>query len=186
MTKDDPLVLVVVGTDHHPFDRVVSWMDRWAADHPTHHCLVQYGTSSPPRICAGVDYLGHAELQSLMRQAMAVVSHGGPGTIMEIRSAGLEPVVVARDPSRGEHVDGHQQRFVELMSSRGVLRRAVTENDLRQQLGAALASARDYDLPGDRVVRGAAAAERFGALVAPLMESAAVTQGTRWWRREQV
>ena len=24
-----PLVFVTVGTDHHPFDRLIHWMDRW-------------------------------------------------------------------------------------------------------------------------------------------------------------
>ena len=28
------LVVVSVGTDHHPFDRLVEWVDRWAGEHP--------------------------------------------------------------------------------------------------------------------------------------------------------
>ena len=24
-----PLVLVTVGTDHHPFERLIGWIDRW-------------------------------------------------------------------------------------------------------------------------------------------------------------
>jgi UDP-N-acetylglucosamine transferase subunit ALG13 len=165
---DARLVLVVVGTDHHPFDRVVAWMDRWAARHPDFFCVVQFGTSQSPRICSGVDYLGHTELQSLMRRAAAVVSHGGPGTIMEIRSTGLEPVVVARDPARGEHVDGHQQRFVELMSRRGLVRQAMTEAQLDEHIGALLSRPRGASPPAAHT-RGVRAAATFGALVDPLI-----------------
>lgn len=171
------LVLVVVGTDHHPFDRVVDWMDRWAVEHADHYCLIQYGTSRRPETCAGVDYLGHPDLQSLMRRAQAVVTHGGPGTIMEVRSTGLQPVVVARDPSRGEHVDGHQQRFVRLMNERGLVRHAATEPDLRQHLRAALSEPRSQDQAAHMVARGAEAAATFGGLVAPLIDQVRARRG---------
>jgi UDP-N-acetylglucosamine transferase subunit ALG13 len=44
-----PLLLVTVGTDHHPFDRLVRWADAWLAGHPgALRCLMQTGTSTPP------------------------------------------------------------------------------------------------------------------------------------------
>jgi UDP-N-acetylglucosamine transferase subunit ALG13 len=164
-----PLVLTVVGTDHHPFDRVVDWMDLWAAEHRAYHCLIQYGTSRRPRVCAGVDYVGHSDLQALMQRAATVVSHGGPGTIMEIRSVGIHPVVVARDPGRGEHVDGHQQRFVELMAARGLVDSVTSSGALAKALDAVLSqprSSRAHTID----VRGAEAALAFGALVEPLLQ----------------
>lgn len=47
---DQPLLLMVVGTDHHPFQRVVSWLDRWLADGGASRvrCVLQYGTARPP------------------------------------------------------------------------------------------------------------------------------------------
>lgn len=167
-----PLVLCVVGTDHHPFDRLIQWMDRWAAEHRGQHCLVQYGTSQRPQICAGVDYIGHGDLQVLMQRAAAVISHGGPGTIMEIRSVGLQPIVVPRDPARGEHVDGHQQRFVRLLAARGLVESVDSPTRLDETLATVLSQNRSEGQPDGLHVRGAAAAHTFGDLVEPYVRRA--------------
>ena len=37
------LVLALVGTDHHPFDRLVRWMDAAASFHPEARFVVQHG-----------------------------------------------------------------------------------------------------------------------------------------------
>lgn len=159
-------VLVVVGTDHHPFGRLVQWVDRWAQLHPDVACLVQFGTAAPPRVCAGVAYLAHPELQSLMKQARAVVSHGGPGTIMEMRSNGHLPVVVPRDPALGEHVDSHQQRFARVVADGGVVRLAESEVDFARVLDEALRVGPVGDVGASGSGAAAtAAAEVFAALV---------------------
>ena len=41
-------ILVTVGTDHHPFQRLVDWGDRYAARHPEHQVFIQYGSARPP------------------------------------------------------------------------------------------------------------------------------------------
>ena len=41
---DPPFVFVTVGTDHHPFDRLVQWADEWTTRTGI-ACLVQTGTS---------------------------------------------------------------------------------------------------------------------------------------------
>ena len=64
-SNDPALVLVVVGTDHHPFDRVVGWADEWAASHPGVRVLVQYGTSRPPTTAEGHDLLPVGDLTAL-------------------------------------------------------------------------------------------------------------------------
>src|SRR5262245_21900671 len=51
-TAGDPAcrldVLVVVGTDYHPFPRLVRAMDEWSKEHPEVDCFVQYGTADAP------------------------------------------------------------------------------------------------------------------------------------------
>lgn len=136
---DGSSVLTVVGTDHHPFDRLVRWVDRWAARHPRVVVLVQRGTSVSPQTAGSVAYLDHAELQDAMRRAAVVVSHGGPSTIVEIRRLGKLPIVVPRDPAHGEHVDAHQVRFVERLVERGLVLRAPDEASLGRLLDQALA-----------------------------------------------
>src|SRR5207342_3032116 len=108
VTSARPLVLVQVGTDHHPFDRLVAWADTWAGAHPDVEVLVQHGRSRAPDVASGSAFLDRDTLTGLLESADVVVSHGGPATISEARAAGHRPVVVPRDPGRGEHVDDHQ------------------------------------------------------------------------------
>ena len=121
------LVLVVVGTDHHPFDRVVGWADEWAASHPDVRVLVQYGTSRPPTTAEGHDLLPVGDLTALMSEATAVVCHGGPGTIMGAREAGHVPIVVPRRSDLGEHVDDHQVRFATRVAAAGQVHLATDQ-----------------------------------------------------------
>lgn len=133
------LVLAVVGTDHHPFDRLVGWMDEWAAANPQAQVVVQYGTSRPPRHADGRQMLTRQELDDLLDAADIVVSHGGPATISEIRARGLLPIVVPRDPSLGEHVDGHQQRFARRMGASGFVTLCERGQPLHDTISAAAA-----------------------------------------------
>ncbi len=133
-----PLVVVSVGTDHHPFERLVRWADAWAADHPDVDVVVQYGTAGAPRHATGERLLPHARLRSLFERADVVVSHGGPSTVMDARSAGRLPIVVGRDPDRGEHVDGHQLRFADHLERHGTAIVARSELDLRDLIDKGL------------------------------------------------
>jgi len=55
-----PLVLITVGTDHHPFERLVGWIDRWTPPAPV-RVVVQYGTAVPPHTAEGVAFLAPDE-----------------------------------------------------------------------------------------------------------------------------
>jgi UDP-N-acetylglucosamine transferase subunit ALG13 len=140
---------MALGTDVHPFDRAVEWLDRWLADRPgpAPRCVVQYGSSAAPRLADGRDFLGHAELQTLLAEATVVVSHGGPATITEARRTGHLPVVLPRDPGRGEHVDDHQQRFARRLDEVGMVLACETEDALRAALDAALAAPDAFAVP---------------------------------------
>jgi UDP-N-acetylglucosamine transferase subunit ALG13 len=134
-------VLVLVGTDYHRFDRLVGWIDRWAADRGA-EVLVQHGTSRPPEVAVGQPYLDWDKVQSEIAAADVVVSHGGPATISEARKAGHTPVVVPRDPARDEHVDEHQQLFSRRLGASGLVTVAEDEPALRSALDAAAAAGR--------------------------------------------
>ena len=118
---EPPLVLVTVGSDHHPFDRLVSWVDEWFSRQAegSVRCIIQYGTSTPPSFAEGHAFLDHDALQDLMASAEVIVTQGGPMSIVEARRAGTVPIVMPRDPQLGEHVDGHQQIFARHMADSG-------------------------------------------------------------------
>jgi UDP-N-acetylglucosamine transferase subunit ALG13 len=131
-----PLLLVTVGTDHHPFDRLIRWTDGWLTTTGSRwRCLMQIGTSTPPSAPAvGHAYLEFEALQAAMREAAVIVCHGGPGTILGARQAGAKPVVVPRQPRLGEHVDDHQVLFARRLAAAGSVFLAETEAELRALL----------------------------------------------------
>ena len=134
---EQPLLLVTVGTDHHPFDRLVRWAGAWLDGHPGRlRCLMQTGTSAPPS--AQVEWRAYLEfdaLQAAMASAAAVVCHGGPGTILGARHMGAVPIVVPRQHRLGEHVDDHQVAFSRRLAAVGdEIHLAETEADLHRLL----------------------------------------------------
>lgn len=161
-----PFVFVTVGTDHHPFDRLVEMSERWAAQRGI-SCFIQTGTSRAA--VSGTDYLPYPTMAEAMRRSVAVVSHGGPATIMLARQCGRVPIVVPRDPERGEHVDGHQQEFSRWMAAKGQIVLAHEPADLERHLDGALADPSRYRVEAGREETAAAVA-RFATLVDDLLE----------------
>ena len=99
----------------------MSWADDFARRHPEHEVFIQYGSARPPVDGSRSRLLDHAQLQKEIARADAVVCHGGPATITDIRRSGLVPICVPRDPAHHEHVDGHQLRFVQRISDAGIV-----------------------------------------------------------------
>lgn len=125
-----PVVFASVGTDRHPFDRLVRWIDHIAAGNTRLQCVIQYGTSSAPTVAAGVDYLDHDRLLGWIERASVVITHGGPASIVQVREAHGRPIVVPRDPRRGEHVDGHQVDFATMLHRTGAVDIASSPDEL--------------------------------------------------------
>jgi UDP-N-acetylglucosamine transferase subunit ALG13 len=134
-----PKIVVTVGTDHHPFDRLVGWIDEWWADHPEAEVFVQRGQSRKSRHGNCRQLIPHDELCELFAGASVVVCHGGPATIMDVLAAGRLPIVVARDPERGEHVDAHQMRFADHLTRNKLAAVATTKAELFDAIDRALA-----------------------------------------------
>jgi len=162
-----PLLLVTVGTDHHPFDRLVRWAGAWLDGHPGRlRCLMQTGTSAPPSGAAGWQaYLEYDALQAAMGTAAAVVCHGGPGTILGARHRGAVPIVVPRQHRLGEHVDDHQVAFSRrLAADGGEIHLAETEAELHRLLDRVAGEPAAFRAgPEDRAT--ATAVREFGRLV---------------------
>ena len=167
---DPLLVFVTVGTDHHPFDRVVTWVSEWAKDHDvSDQCFAQYGTSSPPVGIQGAEYVSHDKAQELFRAAKVVITHGGPGTIVEIRQKQAKPIVVPRRSDLGEHVDDHQVKFARHIARTGLVDIAETSQELRRLLDELAWSPRRVVAMDDDAARVGLSVEAFAAVVDPLI-----------------
>jgi UDP-N-acetylglucosamine transferase subunit ALG13 len=169
-----PLVFVTVGTDHHPFDRLMAWTDEWleAGGAERAHVFVQSGTSTPPKIARSRDYLPHKEMQAAIAQSTAVVCHGGPSTIMEMRYKGLVPIVAPRNSAFGEHVDDHQIRFARRIAQLGTIRVAETREELFGLLDMAVTAPERFRADNDDTEEIAASVQRFEELVDELLRRA--------------
>ena len=121
-------VVVIVGTDHHPFDRLISWTNEFLGQHPEKAIgfFVQWGSASARPACPGAQFLEIGDLADLLNQADVIVCHGGPSTIAEAWTRGRMPIVVPRLARLGEHVDDHQAEFCERFAELGRIALART------------------------------------------------------------
>jgi UDP-N-acetylglucosamine transferase subunit ALG13 len=133
-----PVVFVTVGTDHHPFDRMVRWADAWAAAHPQARVIIQHGLAAAPVIALGHPALPYAQMRHYMRSADVVVTQGGPAGIMDSRADGRLPIVVPRSASLGEHVDDHQVAFAAHMHALGRIALAMDQATFRSLVDRAI------------------------------------------------
>jgi UDP-N-acetylglucosamine transferase subunit ALG13 len=167
-------VIVSVGTDHHPFERMLDWAEV-AQQRLDLDVLVQRGATAGRAGLESVDYVTADELAQLMGAADAVVCHGGPGTISLAQRSGHRPIVVARDPALGEHVDDHQQRYTAKLAIDDVIDRARSVDELIELLSAP----RPVSAQIGRDETTAQAVAEFAALVEQLLDG---TLPKRKWR----
>lgn len=122
MSTSKRRIMVVVGTDHHSFSRLINWADARSSANPDEEVFVQHGHSAGPVVAEGAAFLSPADLGKRAAASDIVIVHGGPGTMMEMRRQGHLPIAVPRDPAYDEHVDDHQIRFAGWAERKGLLR----------------------------------------------------------------
>jgi UDP-N-acetylglucosamine transferase subunit ALG13 len=138
-TSRTPSLFVTVGTDHHPFDRLVTWADNWARGHPEAGVTVQFGYGTAPAIAQGLASLPSAAVRPWMAAADVVITQGGPGGIIDARAVGRLPIVVPRRHDLGEHVDNHQVAFATHLAETGRIALAGDEETFRLLIAIAIA-----------------------------------------------
>ena len=132
--------VVTVGTDHHRFDRLMDWLERWNAGHPgAVRWVVQHGSSRPLPGAENFGMTPRADLLELLRAADLVLTQGGPGGIMDSRLCGTVPIVVPRLAKLHEVVDDHQVAFARHLGRNGLVITAESETELHAALDRAVA-----------------------------------------------
>ena len=165
---DDPYIFVTVGTDHHPFHRLMQWVDKWTATNGHIRLAVQSGTSIPPTAPHRPE-LDYHDLLKAIEESLGTVSHGGPATITEIRQSGRIPIVVPRRAKFGEHVDDHQLLFCQRIAADGLIRLVDTEDQFEQAIHDLLENPELFRHTPDQNARIAQTLDTFRSLIAKII-----------------
>lgn len=114
------MIFVTVGTDQHPFDRLVKEVDRLREKRIVNEdVFIQIGSSHyRPKFCEYMEYLLFDQMVEKINEARIVITHGGPGSIMPVVHSGKVPIVVSRRKKHGEAVDDHQISFTKKLEEK--------------------------------------------------------------------
>ncbi|MBO4701112.1 MAG: multidrug MFS transporter [Lachnospiraceae bacterium] len=105
------MIFVTVGTHEQPFNRLVEYMDEWAADHEE-EIVIQTGFSTyDPKNCRWQKLFPYQEMVNNVNEARIVITHGGPSSFIMPLQIGKVPIVVPRKYEFNEHVNDHQVDF---------------------------------------------------------------------------
>jgi UDP-N-acetylglucosamine transferase subunit ALG13 len=126
------MIFVSVGTHEAPFDRMLRAVYGLNLDE---QLVVQYGPSGVR--CDGAveaEYLPFDEVVAYIREARAVVTHPGVGSVMISLANGKRPIVMARLREHREHVDDHQLELARRMEASGLVTLAEDVDSLAEAL----------------------------------------------------
>lgn len=112
------MIFVTVGTHEQPFNRLVEYMDKWAAEHDE-EVIMQTGFSSyEPKHCEWSKLYPYSQMVELVEKARLVITHGGPSSFIMPLQIGKIPIVVPRKKEFDEHVNDHQVEFSKAVAER--------------------------------------------------------------------
>lgn len=112
------MIFVTVGTHEQQFNRLVEYMDKWAALHDE-EVVIQTGYSTyEPKNCVWRKLFPYQEMSKKVAEARIVITHGGPSSFIAPLQIGKTPIVVPREKRYDEHVNDHQVKFCKAVESR--------------------------------------------------------------------
>lgn len=139
-----PQIVMSLGTDHHPFPRLVEWLDHVLERLPEVSCLRQHGFTRPSERAANVQRMPRTELLALYDTAQVIIVQGGPGSILDARLTGHVPLAVPRRSHLGEVVDDHQVAFTHRMVDNGETKLIESPQDLLSAITTIMARPSEF------------------------------------------
>lgn len=139
-----PDIVVSLGTDHHPFPRLVEWLDQALEQLPEVSCLLQHGFTRPSERAMNTHRMPRTELLEMYHSAQVVIVQGGPGSILDARLTGHIPLAVPRLAHLGEVVDDHQVAFTRHMVEDGEARLIEGPDELLTAIKAIMARPSEF------------------------------------------
>lgn len=112
------MIFVTVGTHEQPFNRLVEYMDKWAANHDE-EVVIQTGFSTyEPKTAKWSKLFPYSDMVKNVDEARIVITHGGPSSFIMPLQIGKIPVVIPRKKKFDEHVNDHQVDFCNQVAKR--------------------------------------------------------------------
>lgn len=130
------MILVTVGLERFPFDRLLRTIDGLVASGAIRETVFgQIGHSRyEPKHFAHCRFLPFDQMRRRLQEADVVVCHGGVGTILTAVSLGKTPLVFPRRAEFGEQLDDHQLDLAARLKTGHQVRITDTEQMLADEL----------------------------------------------------
>ena len=111
------MILVTVGTEKFPFDRLVKTIDKARGEgRILKKVFIQKGNSTYiPKWAEYVDFLDYEQMIELVKEADIIVSHAGVGSLLLCWELEKIPIIFPRRADFGEHLDDHQMELAKAM-----------------------------------------------------------------------
>jgi len=114
------MIFVTVGTHEQQFNRLIKTVDELKGEGKIkEEVIIQTGYSTyEPQHCKWEKMFEYEKMDSLIKEASIVITHGGPATFLHVIQNNKVPIVVPRSVEYEEHVNNHQVEFVRFLSDR--------------------------------------------------------------------
>lgn len=127
------MIFVAVGTQF-PFNRLIEYMDSWAANH-NEEVIAQISDGNYiPQHMKWERFLDGEQYNKNIAEASIFVSHAGMGNIISAREQQTPIIVMNRQFKLGEHRNDHQADGLKWMGKLEGVLTASTEDELSQQI----------------------------------------------------
>ena len=128
------MLFVTVGAQM-PFDRLVGWVDDWAARRERSDVVAQIGPSDyVPRQLEVVPFMTPPEFRARLEAADIVIAHAGMGSIINALELAKPILVVPRHGEWDETRNDHQIATARRLGAEGLVAVADTAEDLEREL----------------------------------------------------
>lgn len=128
------MIIVTVGTEKYPFDRLLKAVDGLRDQLKDEPVFMQTGSSAFTPSYPHESFISYKELREKIREARIVVAHAGAGTLLMCIELGKIPVMMPRKRSFREHVDDHQNMLATSMAEKGLIILAETPEQVQEKI----------------------------------------------------
>ena len=119
------MILVTVGTEKFPFNRLMEWIDNLSEQNliqpEKEEIIIQSGSCTIiPKGVKSYSVLKKTDFLSLVEKARLIIAHCGEGTIDLLAVRDKPFILVPRSHQFQEHVDEHQVELAEQLAQQGI------------------------------------------------------------------